>query len=226
MSQAPPLELGPAYRRSRLRLAELVGSLPDAKVVPVPACPGWSAHDVISHLTAVAEDALAGTLKGPPTPDQAAAQVARRAFKSTEAALADWAAVGPDLEDMLGSVPVFPAVMDVVAHEHDVRGAAGRPGFRDDPDLVTLSRMLLGRMELPVPVRVVSGDEVFELGARPAAGGPGEVIGLETDPWEVFRFRFGRRSRAQLEALRWTGDPSPVLDHLVIFGPSPQDIIE
>lgn len=225
MSQAPPLELGPAYRRSRLRLAELVGSLPDAKAVPVPACPGWSAHDMISHLTAVAEDALAGTLKGPPTPEQAAAQVARRASRSTEEALADWASVGSDLEEMLGSVPVFAAVMDVVAHEQDVRGAADRPGFRDDPDLVTMSRMLLGRMNLPVPVRVVSGDDVFEIGPR-SEGGSHEVIGLETDPWEVFRFRFGRRSRAQLEALRWTGDPSPVLDHLVIFGPSPHDIIE
>lgn len=223
MSPAPPLKLAPAYRRSRLRLTDLVGSLPDAKAVPVPACPGWSAHDMISHLTAVAEDALAGTLTGPPTPEQAAAQVARRADKSTEEALADWAAVAPGLEEMLASVPVFAAVMDVVAHEHDVRGAAGQPGFRDDPDLVTMSRLLLGRMELPAPVRVVSAGEVFEIGA---AEDDREVIGLETDPWEVFRFRFGRRSRAQLQALRWTGDPSPIIDHLVIFGPSPEDIIE
>jgi uncharacterized protein (TIGR03083 family) len=224
MSPAPPLELGRAYHRSRLRLAELVGSLPDAKAVAVPACPGWSAHDVVSHLAAIAQNAVAGTLKGPPSEEQAAAQVARRADQSTEEALADWAALAPGLEEMLGSVPVWPAVMDVVAHEHDVRGATGQAGFRDDPDLVAMARMLLGRMELPAPVRVVSAGEVFELGAEET--GSAETIGLETDPWEVFRFRFGRRSRAQLQALKWTGDPSPVLDHLVIFGPSPLDVIE
>jgi len=26
--------------------------------------------------------------------------------------------------------------------------------------------------------------------------------------------------------MRWSGDPSPVLDDLVIFGPSPADIVE
>jgi hypothetical protein len=36
----------------------------------------------------------------------------------------------------------------------------------------------------------------------------------------------GRRSRAQLAALDWSGDPSPVLDHLTFFGPSAADIIE
>ena len=221
MSDSPPLELAPAYRRSRLRLTELVGSLPDAKAVPVPACPGWSAHDVIGHLVAVGEDALAGTLKGPPTDEQAAAQIARRAAKSTDEALSDWSEVGAQLEEMLGSAPIWAAVMDVVAHEQDVRGAAQRPGFRDDPDLVAMSRMLLGRLDVPAPLTVTSGDEVFHCGS-----GEGPEIGLVTDPWEVFRFRFGRRSRTQMEALGWSGDPAPVLDHLVIFGPSPLDIIE
>ena len=224
MSQAPPLELGPAYRRSRIRLTELVGSLPDAKAVPVPACPLWSAHDTISHLIAIAEGVLAGTIKGAPTNEEVAAQVARRAAKSTEEVLDDWARVGPDLEEMLGTTPFGAAVMDAVAHEQDVRGAVGQPGFRDDPDLVAMSRMLLGRFAPAAPVRIVSGGEEFDCGGE--GSDDGEVIGLETDPWEVFRFRFGRRSRRQLEALRWTGDPSPVLDHLVIFGPSPLDIIE
>jgi hypothetical protein len=36
----------------------------------------------------------------------------------------------------------------------------------------------------------------------------------------------GRRSRDQLAALDWSGDPAPVLDHLVIFGPARTDIVE
>jgi len=36
----------------------------------------------------------------------------------------------------------------------------------------------------------------------------------------------GRRSRSQLTALDWSGDPSAVLDHLVVFGPATADVIE
>ena len=40
------------------------------------------------------------------------------------------------------------------------------------------------------------------------------------------RSRTGGRSRGQLAALDWSGDPAPVLDHLVVFGPARADIIE
>jgi hypothetical protein len=36
----------------------------------------------------------------------------------------------------------------------------------------------------------------------------------------------GRRSRAQLARLAWSADPSPVLDHLTIFGLCAAGIIE
>jgi hypothetical protein len=55
-------------------------------------------------------------------------------------------------------------------------------------------------------------------------GDPG--LGLRTTRYEAFRWRMGRRSRDQLAALDWSGDPAPVLDHLVVFGPARTDIIE
>jgi hypothetical protein len=59
------------------------------------------------------------------------------------------------------------------------------------------------------------------------AGPDGEpVLELTTTWYEAFRWRMGRRSRSQLAALDWSGDPSPVLDHLVVFGPAPTDVIE
>jgi uncharacterized protein (TIGR03083 family) len=61
--------------------------------------------------------------------------------------------------------------------------------------------------------------------ADPSEPGNSELT-LRTCRFEVFRWRLGRRSRAQLAALDWSGDPTPVLDHLVIFGPSDRDIIE
>ena len=49
---------------------------------------------------------------------------------------------------------------------------------------------------------------------------------LTTSRFEAFRWRMGRRSRAQLAGLDWSGDPAPLLDHLTIFGPAARDIIE
>ena len=54
---------------------------------------------------------------------------------------------------------------------------------------------------------------------------PGTALELTTTWYEAFRWRVGRRSRNQLAALDWSGDPSPVLDHLVVFGPARADVI-
>ena len=64
-------------------------------------------------------------------------------------------------------------------------------------------------------------------GTRIRVGPDGEpVLGLTTTWYVAFRWRMGRRSRDQLAALDWSGDPAPVLDHLVVFGPAGADIIE
>jgi hypothetical protein len=52
------------------------------------------------------------------------------------------------------------------------------------------------------------------------------VLTLRTTRFEAFRWRMGRRSREQLAALDWSGDPTPVLGHLVVFGPARTDIAE
>lgn len=51
-------------------------------------------------------------------------------------------------------------------------------------------------------------------------------LGLATTRFEALRWRMGRRSRAQLAVLAWAGDPAPVLDHLVVFGPARHGIAE
>jgi hypothetical protein len=60
----------------------------------------------------------------------------------------------------------------------------------------------------------------------PRSSPGGTPLRLATSRFEAFRWRMGRRSRAQLAALDWSGDRSPVLDHPTIFGLSAADIIE
>ena len=40
---------------------------------------------------------------------------------------------------------------------------------------------------------------------------------LRVSDYELLRIFSGRRSRAQLDAAGWTGDPTPFVDHLHLF---------
>jgi uncharacterized protein (TIGR03083 family) len=220
------VDLGVIYRETRERLSTLVLSLDDeGRRLPVPACPGWSVHDVIAHLVAVNEDVLAGRLTRPPTDEETAAQVARRSGTETEAMVAEWGAMAPAFEELLSAVRIWPAALDVLTHEQDIRGAIGEPGARDVLGIRLGASYLVNNLQSPIGL-VIRVDDVDHAIDADAEAGPAEPLELRTTSFEAFRFRLGRRSRAQLAALDWSADPAPVLDRLVIFGPSPLDIVE
>ena len=214
--------LSQLYEKTQVRVVSLVVELDDQQVVaPVPACPGWRVRDVVAHLTAVGEDVLEGRLTGPPSDEQTAAQVARFADRPLSEVLSRWRELTPQFGEAIDAFGVWPAVLDVATHEHDIRGAVGAPGARD-VDVVRLGAdRLLTWMRPPVPLRVEVEDEAYDLGPEGEA-----AIVLRTGRFEALRWRMGRRSRAQLAGLDWSGDPAPVFDHLVVFGPSPADIAE
>ena len=210
------------YRDTRGRVISLVSGLDDGALgTGVPACPKWSVRDVLAHLTGIAVDVMEGRLTGSPADEETAAQVAR--FKDHDVAdiLATWSKVAPRFEDLIGRVRSWPAVIDVVSHEHDIRGALSFPGARDSEAVRRCAELLITGLRPPVPVRVTVEDAEFRVG--PENGTP---LGLTTTRFEALRWRMGRRSRAQLAALGWSGDPAPVIDHLVVFGPAPHDIAE
>ena len=214
--------LSQLYGDSRGRLVALVSGLDEPGLAaPVPACPGWRVRDVVAHLTAVGEDVLEGRLTGPPTEEQSAAQVARFVGRPFPEVLARWDELAPRFASAIDGFEVWPAVLDVATHEQDIRGALGAPGARDS-DVVRLgSDRLLRWLQPPVPLRVVVEDGAYDLGPD-----GDDAILLRTERFEAFRWRMGRRSRRQLVDLDWTGDPTPALDHLVVFGPTATDIHE
>ena len=219
---APAPDLAQLYRNTRERLTALVAGLDEqALATPVPACPGWQVQDVVAHLAAIVEDALAGRLTGPPSEAETAVQVARYKGRPMLQTLDGWTAGAPRFEEAISALDIPPAVIDVASHEQDIRGALGRPGARDCPAVQQMAGWLLQGLRTPVPVRITVEDAEFRIGP---SGDP--VLGLRTTRFEAFRWRMGRRSRDQLAALDWSGDPAPVLDHLVVFGPARTDIIE
>lgn len=214
--------VGDHYRRSRERLTALLAGIDPADWDrPVAACPGWSVHDDVAHLVGTAEDATAGRLTGPPTPAQTAAQVAERSAMAPDALLAAWASTAPGFEELVTGLSMWPAAIDAVSHEHDVRHALDRPGARDDPSVAHLARLLVAGIDTPAAVTV-------DFGTDAATGGDpdAEPITLTADAFEVLRLRLGRRTPTQVAALDWSRDPAPVLDHPFIFGPAERDLVE
>jgi uncharacterized protein (TIGR03083 family) len=214
--------LSQLYTGTQERLAALVAGLDTtALATPVPACPGWSVHDVVAHEVAITQDALAGRLTGPPSDEQTAAQVARFRGHDFGDMLATWAQTAPQFGEIIAAFEVWPAVIDIVSHEQDIRGALGQPGARDCEVVRFSAETVLSVLAPPVPMRVTVEDAQFRVGPE-----EGDELGLATTRFEALRWRLGRRSRAQLAALNWSGDPAPVLDHLTIFRPARIDIIE
>jgi uncharacterized protein (TIGR03083 family) len=215
-------ELAGLYRETRERLTALVSGLDDAVLAtPVPACPAWSVRDVLSHVAAIPQDALAGRLTGPPDEDETAAQVARLGGLDLAGILRLWQQHAPGFEDAVAALKVWPAVIDVASHEQDIRAALRQPGARDCAAIQRCSHKLLGWLDPPVPVRVSVEDAEYRIGPP-----GGAELKLTTTRYEAFRWRMGRRSRGQLAALDWSGDPAPVLGHLTVFGPAQRDIVE
>ena len=217
----PHEDLATLYTESQSRLSQLVGGLAAPELTrPVPACPGWTVHDVIAHLVGVIEDVTAGRLTGPPDDAQTAEQVSRHRDTPMPELLAQWMDMGPAFGALINEFRVWPGLIDAVTHEHDVRGALGQPADRDSEGVRASARALLRSFQPPARVTVeIDGDRV-DVGEGTTA------LSLKTNSFETLRFRLGRRSRLQLAAMAWSADPAAVLDHLVVFGPSPLDIIE
>ncbi len=220
---ADRVPLPPLYAGARQRLTEFVLGRPGDWEVPVPATPGWTVHDAVAHLTGVAEDLANGSWPtGGPTEEWTAGHVARGRDVPVPELAERWATAAPAVEELLAGRPVWPVVLDVGAHELDVRNAVGDRGGRDTDVVLVGGTVLLKSLQVPRPLIVRTERDEVRLG--PADDG--EPVTLTTTTYEAFRWRLGRRSRAQLAAMDWSGDPSPFLDSLCVFGPATADVIE
>lgn len=215
-------EIASTYLAARERIDDLVRPLgADDLARPVPACPGWTVHAVISHLASTPEWAAAGRLRGVPSDEDTAAQVAELADVATSDVLDRWAASAPAFAETVAAAGIWPAAIDVVTHEHDVRHALGRPGARDVDAIGVLADVLLQGWSPSRPVEVVTPQRTVRRG--PDEGG---AIRWTTTDFEVLRARLGRRSRAQLAAMDWSEHPGQLVEELAVFSPAEVDIDE
>jgi uncharacterized protein (TIGR03083 family) len=220
-------DLGSLYGDCRRRILDLVSDLTHVEAATgVPACPLWSVHDVVAHLTGVTADALSGNMGGAPSAEWTARHVEKRRDLTIEAIVHEWDANAAQFEQAIASTRSGPAVADVASHEQDIRGALGVPGHRDNDAIAWCGTWMVpglgGKITLAglpaVRLRTETQDTVL------GDGDPATT--LELSDFDLFRAFFGRRSRAQIESYFTDGSGAPYVEYLRVFGPADAAVIE
>ena len=156
-------------------------------------------------------DVADGNLEGAPGDEWTAKQVERWGGVPLPVLLYEWDHDSKFIEALLrsGSAGPFtvPLIMDIHAHEQDLRGLLGVPGERTGPFYEWALEILCGRIP----------DRVARAGLAPMAvltplgrfGAPDAPVTLSISEWEYTRVAFGRRSIDQVSAMQWAGTDSP-----------------
>ena len=215
------IEHAQAYEACRVRISELVAEAVDVGTT-VPACPDWSVKDLVAHVTGLVGDWLGGNISAYGSDEWTEHQVEVRRVRAAADVLAEWESYAAKFNEQLadpeshGVAAFMPRVVlvDLTAHEHDIRGALGARGARDsDAVLLSLGSQISG-MRGPMGNAGLPPLEIEAIGHRSWMVGRGEpATKLRGELFELFRATGGRRTREQVAALDWSQDPEPYLDH-------------
>ena len=204
------------YAACRARVRALLADCDDrvaARVVPT--CPDWTVRNLCAHLTGVAAALVARDNPAGDVQVWVDRLVAERAGRSVSTILDEWDDVGPAFEALMRARPAsFGALTyDAVAHEHDLRGALGRPGDRTSDGVEASVEILVAMVRRDLAATgPVPGTIRLRSGARSWVIGRGEPeVGIDASMWELMRLLGSRRSRRQVLAAGWVGDIEPFL---------------
>ncbi len=243
------MELAAIYSGQVERLSSLVLDHADRCATRVPACPDWEVRDVLAHVVGLARDAVAGDLPAMDLLEQwrdegvastrdamTAAQVERAAGRTVEDLVDEWRALATTMAPMFDGEVLFPEpapfglgailITDLAVHDQDVHGALGVP--RPTDRLVQsfgVATYCFGVdyrvLQLGLPALVVRyGERERVLGA----GDTGATV--TADRYELLRALAGRRSRRQILAFDWEGDPDPYVALIPAYGERADDLVD
>ena len=204
---------GEIWLATRQRVRDLLTErTPTDMSRPVPAMPGLTVRDVLSGLVATGADGLDGDIHAMyGAPDGGRAPDAR-----TDAELLSaWDAQATGVAALVRDDPrAGRLLIDLVTHEHDLRGALDCPGARAD-DAVAIAVELLAE-EFAARLRAAGAPALrltCEQWGYETAAPPCHAI-LVADRFELFRGFTGRRSAAEVRRWMWSDDPGPYLPYL------------
>lgn len=214
------------YRNSRDRFIALIRSLDDEQTaLTVPITSGWTVAQVLAHVCGLNGDLAAGAREGLGTDERTRNQVESRAGLTVEQICEEWLGHEPTVGQIMTETPELGERLgaDLIVHFHDVQHALGLPIDRDDEATRRGGRIYGSRM-VDVYAESVNVTLNLDLGAagrfEPADPPAGAIeLTLRTTAYDFLRSVTGRRSRAEVQALDWSGDPAPLLDGFSPYGP-------
>lgn len=214
-------DLFDAYDRVRARMIAVLETCESDELArTVPACPDWSVTDLVAHCCGLPAALASGDVPSGDLQTWLDGVIDARRGRPLSSLTEEWTSIDEGLRVLLsgGAGLLFD---DLAVHEHDLRGAVGRPDH-DALDVdVVLPRTLAG---LAGPLEDAglgaivarSDDRTW----RSHDAEPGWV--LRTTPWEVTRAVNSRRTADELRALPHEGDVEPYLAILDAHLPLPQ----
>lgn len=237
------------YEENRLTLAQLVRGLSeDELAMAVPATPGWSIRDIVSHLAGDAVAVTSGdfpqqffTSFGDPDAvvqlnEWTTEHVSRRKDLSLDEVLEEWDEHAASVASMMRGETPWPdgvvafadrvLLTDLGVHQQDIYGALDIERDREGPlvkmgaaGYVALIGFRLPAENIP-PLRVRAGDSE-------RVSGEGEVGATVTaSRFEMFRSLSGRRNPDQIRSYAWEGDPEPYIPFFYPYGVREEALVE
>jgi len=231
---AAPTDPVASWRVASERVCDLVlAAATDAPAMLeryVPACPDWTARDLLSHMVGLASDVLDGDEPDDHHPGWTARQVEQRRGRDVTTLVAEWRSLADALVGWMrenGSRPLN----DVVIHEQDLRGALGRPGARDTPELAVVRERMAARFAARladrVAERVAEREPVALVGPGWSWVSAGSVqdapTRLEADDFDLARALMSRRTADQLRSWTVRGDVGASLGDFAALGDLPDE---
>lgn len=208
-----------AYRTVQHRVDALIRGRGEVADRTVPACPEWTIHQAVSHLAGTAQDIASLNLDNAGTDAWTQAQLDRLANHNLDEVLDLWAATADQVADFLAESPKLvgaQSVFDALTHEHDIRGALDEPGARTaDPAFAVAAGFLTTMVDRTIrrhvhPCLRLTTPTTGPTQLGDPAKAPAEIT-VELSDFETLRAFGGRRSRRQLLALPWQGDPEALM---------------
>lgn len=216
------------YRTIQSSVVDLCRSLTaEEATLPIGTCPDWTPKDVLAHVVGIGADFKAGRREGAGGDAWTAAQVESRKDSSIEELLAEWAALGDFLDAFFESEPdlALALVADLVTHEHDILLGLGRRGERTGPEVTMSAERYVDRFLDRIEKGQLGSTAVVVDGLR--RGAEDAAVVLSGSAFELLRAMTGRRSRDQVAAMNWKGDPGSRIETISAYGsPSANDIDE
>jgi uncharacterized protein (TIGR03083 family) len=242
-------DIADVFEELRRDVVSFVEALPEEDLQrKLPAAPAWTVRDVISHLAGDAAGINGGDFPRQffdSFGDEAVIvvlnkwtqnHVESRKDLSLQDVLKEWDENAARMvATMRGdqpwpeNVPPFAdrvLLTDLAVHQQDIFGAFGIERARDAAPIriansgyIAIMGMRLAGAGIP-PLRLDTGDKAYTAGA----GEAGATV--KATRFELFRALSGRRSRDQLRAYEWDGDPEPYISYFYPYGIRREALVE